>query len=70
MFPSPGILQHYAKFESHTIIMLEKVFGVGSFNGSIDHLAHCHAILIFFRVSLASLLWFKLLPPHFQGVGH
>jgi hypothetical protein len=52
MFPSPGILQRYVKFESHTIIKLEKLFGVGSFGGSIDHLPHCHAILIIFSNEL------------------
>jgi len=40
MFPSLNILQHYAKFNNLTIVMLEKLIGVGSFGGSIDHLVH------------------------------
>jgi hypothetical protein len=39
MFPSLGILQHYTKFNTHTITMLEKLLGGGSFGGSINHLA-------------------------------
>jgi hypothetical protein len=46
MFPSLGILQHYARFESHTIVMLEKLFGARSFGGFINHRAHHHAIFI------------------------
>jgi hypothetical protein len=41
MFPFLGILQHYAKFNTCTIVMLEKLLGVGSFGGSISHLTHC-----------------------------
>jgi hypothetical protein len=41
MFPSLGILQHYVKFNICTIITLEKLLDVGSFGGSIDHLAYC-----------------------------
>jgi hypothetical protein len=40
VFPSQGILQDYVEFNTHTIIMLEKLIGVGSFSGSISHLAH------------------------------
>ncbi len=41
VFPSLGILQLYAKFDSCTIIMLEKLFGARFFGGSIDH-PICH----------------------------
>ncbi len=37
MFPFLGILQHYIEFNIHTIVTLEKLFGVGSFSGFIDH---------------------------------
>jgi hypothetical protein len=32
-FPFPNILQHYVEFDIHTIIRLEKLFGVGFFGG-------------------------------------
>jgi hypothetical protein len=41
VFPSLGILQHYVEFDIHTIVMLEKLLGVGSFGGSTGHLAYC-----------------------------
>jgi hypothetical protein len=41
MFPFLGILEHYAEFDICTITMLEKLYGVGSFGGFINHLAHC-----------------------------
>jgi len=43
MFPFLGVLQHYAKFNIHTLVTLEKLLGVRSFNGSIGHLAHHQA---------------------------
>ncbi len=46
MFPSLGILLHYGKFDTHTIIMLEKLFGVGFFGSSINHLACHHDIFL------------------------
>ncbi len=45
MFPSLCILQHFVEFDTCTIAMLEKLLGAGSFDGSIDHLVHCQAIL-------------------------
>jgi hypothetical protein len=45
VFPSLGILQHYVKFDIHTITMLEKLFGAGYFGSFIGHLIHHHAIL-------------------------
>jgi hypothetical protein len=48
MFSSLGILLHYAELDTCTIITLEKLLGVGSFNGSINHLAHCQAIFLSF----------------------
>jgi hypothetical protein len=44
MFSSPNILQHYAKFDIHTIVMLEKLLGAGSFGGSIGHLVRHQTI--------------------------
>jgi hypothetical protein len=41
MFPFPSILQHHIEFDTRTITTLEKLLGVGSFGGSIGHLAHC-----------------------------
>jgi len=52
MFPSPGILQHYVKFNTRTLITLEKLLGVRSFGGSNGYLAHCQTTLI---VSLGDL---------------
>jgi hypothetical protein len=40
MFPFSSILQHYAEFNIHTIAMLEKLLGVGTFGGFINHLTH------------------------------
>ncbi len=40
LFPSLGILQHYTKFNIHTIVMLENLLGAGSFGGFNDHLIH------------------------------
>jgi hypothetical protein len=40
LFPFLGILQHYTKFNIHTITTLDKLFGAGSFGGFIDQLAH------------------------------
>jgi hypothetical protein len=36
-----GLLQHYAKYDAHTIVTLEKLLGVGSFGTIVGHLAHC-----------------------------
>ncbi len=44
-FPSPYILQHYAKFDTRTIVTLEKLLGVGSLGGFINHLA-CHQVAL------------------------
>jgi hypothetical protein len=45
MFPSPSTLQHYAKFNIHTITTLEKLLGVGTFGGFINHLIRRQATL-------------------------
>jgi hypothetical protein len=34
------ILQHHVDFDIHTIVALEKVFGVGFFGGSMNYLVH------------------------------
>jgi hypothetical protein len=44
VFPFPNILQHYAKFNIHTITTLEKLLGAGTFCGSINHLICRQAI--------------------------
>jgi hypothetical protein len=48
IFPFRGILQQYIKFDIHTIATLEKLFGAGSFGGSIGHLAHHQTTLLVF----------------------
>jgi hypothetical protein len=70
MFLFPCVLQHYVKFNIHTIATLEKILGMGFFGGFIGHLVYRHAIFFFFWASLVYLLWFRLLPPHSWGVGH
>ncbi len=67
MFPSLGILQHYARFESRTIVMLEKLFGGGSFGGFISHLVYCHAILIAISGGLGFLPVVQTTAPAFLG---
>jgi len=67
MFPSLGILQLYAKFDSCTIIMLENLFGARFFGGSIDH-PICHqAILPIFSSehNLQFIVW--IIAPTFLG---
>jgi hypothetical protein len=48
MFPSLGILHHYVEFNTCTITTLEKLLGVGSFDGSISHLIHGQATFLVF----------------------
>jgi hypothetical protein len=50
--------------------MLEKLPGVRSFDGSINHLAHHQVIFLVFWVGLASFLSFGLLSLHSWDVGH
>jgi hypothetical protein len=45
VFPSPCILQHYTKFDTCTISMLEKLSGLGSFGTIVGHLVCCQVIL-------------------------
>jgi hypothetical protein len=52
IFPSWGILQHYAKFDGHTITMLKKLLGSKSFSTTMGHLA-CHQVI--FLASLGGL---------------
>jgi len=40
IFSSPSMLQHYAKFDLHTMNTLERLLGVGSFSIMVGHLAH------------------------------
>ncbi len=70
VFPFPSILQHYVEFNTCTITMLEKLPGVRSFDGSINHLAHHQVIFLVFWVGLASFLSFGLLSLHSWDVGH
>jgi hypothetical protein len=67
VFPSLGILQHYVEFDTHTIIMLEKLLGVGSFGGSIGHLIHCQATLPIFSNELSFLFMVHTTAPTFLG---
>jgi hypothetical protein len=57
--PSPNILQYDVEFDICTIAMLDKLFGEGSFGGSIDHLARHQAILPIFlnKFGLLSMVW-------------
>jgi hypothetical protein len=48
VFPSPSILQHYIKFNIHTIIMLENLLGVEFFGGSIGQLTRRQTTLLVF----------------------
>jgi hypothetical protein len=46
IFPSLGSLQQYIEFDVRTITMLEKLLGLGFFGTIVDHLIHCHVILL------------------------
>ncbi len=70
MFPSPSILQHYVEFSIRTIVMLEKLLGVGSFSNFISHQICHHATLLASSGEFNLFLWFELLPLHSWGVGH
>ncbi len=48
MFPSLGILKHYAKSDTNTIVTLKNLFNAGFFGGSIGHLARHQAIFLIF----------------------
>jgi hypothetical protein len=67
VFPFPGILQHYVKFNIRTITMLEKFFGVGSFGNSIDHLACCQTILLASSSGLSLFSTVQIVAPAFLG---
>jgi hypothetical protein len=71
MFPFLDILQHYAKFDSCTTIMLKKLIGVKFFNGFIGHLTCHQAILLGFSIGFGLLFVIRTIaPPHFWDVGH
>jgi hypothetical protein len=53
--PSPSTLQHYAKFDIHTIVVLEKLLDVRTFGGFIGHLAHPQTTFIAFSNGLGFL---------------
>ncbi len=75
VFPSPCILQHCAKFNICTIVMLEKLLGVGSIGVFIDHLIHHQFFSCFFgwvrpffedqTIALAFLGCWALITPAF-----
>jgi hypothetical protein len=46
MFPSLSILHHYVEFNTCTITTLEKLLGVGSFDGSISHFVRGEATFL------------------------
>ncbi len=58
MFPSLSILQHYAEFNTCTIVTLQKLLGAGFFGGSVGHLVHCQTTILVFldRVGLSSMV--------------
>jgi hypothetical protein len=55
MFSFLDILKHYIEFDIRTIITLEKLFGVGSFNGSINDLV-CHQAIFLASLDGVGLL--------------
>lgn len=70
IFPFLNILQHYTKFDSRTMVMLEELSSAKSFNIMVGHLA-CHQIIL----SVSSRVWFTLnsfilLPLLSWDVGH
>jgi hypothetical protein len=50
------LLQYYTKIDTHNIIMLKRLFGVGFFGGPIDHLIFCQATFLSFLSSSSSFL--------------
>ncbi len=46
IFPFLNILQHYTKFDSRTMVMLEELLNAKSFDIMVGHLA-CHQIILF-----------------------
>jgi hypothetical protein len=56
MFPFLVILHHYAEFDIHTIIILEKLLGVRSFGGFINHYFIVMPFFLLLWVGWASLL--------------
>jgi hypothetical protein len=59
VFPTPYILQHYVKFDTLTIVMLEKLLGARSFGDSINHIAYHQTIISIYlgKFSLPSIVW-------------
>jgi hypothetical protein len=49
LFSSPNIVQHYVKFNLHTIVTLEKLLGTRSFGTIMDHLV-CHQVILSFSL--------------------
>jgi hypothetical protein len=45
IFLFPNILQHYVRFDLCTIVTLEKLLGIGSFDNIVGNLA-CHQITL------------------------
>jgi hypothetical protein len=56
VFPFLNILQHYTKFNTCTIVMLEKLRGGRSFGGFIGHLTH-HQTTFLISLSKFGLLF-------------
>jgi len=56
MFLSLSILHHYFEFNTYTIITLEKLIGVGSIDGSINHLIHGHATFLVSFLPLSCII--------------
>jgi hypothetical protein len=52
VFPSPGILQHYTKFDACTIVIFKKLLGSASFGTTMGHLAHRQVTLLTFSRGL------------------
>ncbi len=70
MFPSLNILQHYAKFDNCTTIMLKKLLGVKSFSDFIGHLTYHQTTLLVFLGGLGVLSVIRTIgPPYFDMLG-
>jgi hypothetical protein len=67
MFPSLGILHHYVEFNTCTITTLENLLGVGSFDGSINHLVHGQATFFVFSDRLNLLFMVRTTTFTFLG---
>jgi uncharacterized membrane protein len=62
-----GILQHYIKFDSRTMAIMEKLLGMGSFGITMGHLACRYVILPTSLRGLGLPLMVRLVVPTILG---